>query len=101
MVVIDIVCVQIVGHFLLTHLLADLLFAGAPSRVVMVAAVSYNWASIDFDDINMEKSYSIMSATVRSKLSNVLFANELGRRAQGLLENVCCGMPEASSNTVC
>ena len=36
--------------------------------------------SIDFDDINLEKSYDTWTAYGRSKLANVLFTNELARR---------------------
>jgi hypothetical protein len=73
----------VVGHFLLTNLLADVLVAGAPSRVVMVVGNGQKYGSIDFDDLNSEKSYSSINVAMRSKLANVLFANELARRAKG------------------
>jgi len=69
--------------FLLTHLLLDLLKASAPSRVVVVASVGHRRGSIDFEDLHFEKGYQIMRAYARSKLANVLFANELSRRLAG------------------
>lgn len=38
---------------------------------------------IDFDDINLEKSYTPQKAYDQSKLANVLFINELVRRLEG------------------
>jgi retinol dehydrogenase-12 len=74
-----------IGHFLLTHLLADLLVAAVPSRVVTVASLSHTHGDIDFDDMQMEKNYGRYAGYARSKLCNVLFSNELARRTKGLL----------------
>jgi hypothetical protein len=41
--------------------------------------------SINFEDINSEASYSPTKAYGQSKLANVLFSSELGRRLQGSL----------------
>ena len=47
-------------------------------------------ATINFDDLMMEKGYSSHVAYAQSKLANVLFTRELARRLQGtgLLQNV-------------
>ena len=71
------------GYFLLTHLLRDLLARSAPARVVSVASVGHRGGTLDFDDLGYERGYSIMKAYQRSKLANVLFANELARRLAG------------------
>jgi len=71
------------GYFLLTNLLLDLLGASAPARVVTVASIGHRKGTLDFDDLGFEKGYSIMRAYTRSKLANVLFANELARRLEG------------------
>jgi NAD(P)-dependent dehydrogenase (short-subunit alcohol dehydrogenase family) len=72
------------SHFLLTHLLLDLLVASAPARVVTVASVGHRSGTLDFDDLGFERGgYGIMRAYSRSKLANVLFAAELARRLAG------------------
>jgi NAD(P)-dependent dehydrogenase (short-subunit alcohol dehydrogenase family) len=72
------------GYFLLTNLLTDLLVRSAPARVVTVASDAHRAGTLDFDDLGFEKGgYRIMRAYARSKLANILFANELARRLAG------------------
>jgi NAD(P)-dependent dehydrogenase (short-subunit alcohol dehydrogenase family) len=71
------------GYFLLTNLLLDLLVQSAPARVLTVASAGHRRGSLDFDDLGYEKGYGVMRAYTRSKLANVLFANELARRLGG------------------
>jgi len=71
------------GCFLLTTLLLDRLIASAPARVVTVASVGHRRGTLNFDDLGYERAYWIMKAYRRSKLANVLFANELARRLDG------------------
>jgi NAD(P)-dependent dehydrogenase (short-subunit alcohol dehydrogenase family) len=66
--------------FLLTNLLIDLILQSAPARVVTVSSVGHRSGTIDFDDLGFERGYGILKAYSRSKLANVLFANELARR---------------------
>lgn len=70
--------------FLLTNLLLDRLKASTPARVVVVASIGHRRGTMDFDDLHFEKGgYAIMAAYGRSKLANILFANELARRLAG------------------
>ncbi|XP_060919247.1 retinol dehydrogenase 14-like [Labrus mixtus] len=71
------------GHFLLTHLLLDLLKRSAPSRVVVVSSKLYKQGHINFEDLSSEQSYDKASAYSRSKLANLLFTCELARRLEG------------------
>jgi len=72
------------GYFLLTNLLLDLVVKSAPARVVTVASVGHRRGTLDFEDLGFERGgYSIMRAYSRSKLANILFANELARRLSG------------------
>jgi NAD(P)-dependent dehydrogenase (short-subunit alcohol dehydrogenase family) len=72
------------GYFLLTNLLLGLLKRSAPARVVTVASIGHRRGTLDFDDLGFERGgYWIMKAYTRSKLANVLFANELARRLAG------------------
>ncbi|XP_030628208.1 retinol dehydrogenase 14a [Chanos chanos] len=70
------------GHFLLTHLLLDLLKRSAPSRIVVVSSKLYKYGEINFDDLNSEQSYSKAFAYSRSKLANLLFTLELAQRLE-------------------
>ncbi|XP_068194500.1 retinol dehydrogenase 14a isoform X2 [Antennarius striatus] len=71
------------GHFLLTHLLLDLLKQSVPSRVVVVSSKLYKHGHINFEDLNSEQSYDKAFAYSRSKLANLLFTCELARRLEG------------------
>ena len=48
-----------------------------------MASVGHRQGTLDFADLGFERGYSIMRAYSRSKLANVLFANELARRLAG------------------
>jgi NAD(P)-dependent dehydrogenase (short-subunit alcohol dehydrogenase family) len=69
------------GHFALTGLLLGRLKAAPAPRVVTVSSQAHRLGSIDFDDLNWERSYGPWKAYGRSKLSNLLFARELQARA--------------------
>lgn len=73
------------GHFLLTQLLLDRLVASAPSRVVVVASDAHKSArrGLDFDDLQSEQKYRAFGVYGRTKLANILFAQELARRLEG------------------
>lgn len=70
------------GHFLFVTSLLDLLRAGAPARVVIVASQAHYDAK-DLDEANLRgRTRTVMGLKEynRSKLANVLFAQELARR---------------------
>jgi len=71
------------GHFHLTSLLTDVLKKSAPSRIVNVSSKAAENGKIAFDDLQLEKNYSFVSAYSQSKLANVLFSMELAKRLQG------------------
>ncbi|XP_035465457.1 retinol dehydrogenase 14a [Scophthalmus maximus] len=71
------------GHFLLTHLLLDLLKRSAPSRIVVVSSKLYKHGHINFEDLNSEHGYNKAFAYSRSKLANLLFTCELAHRLEG------------------
>ena len=72
-----------IGHFLLTTRLIEALGEGAPRRVVTVASKShYQARGIDFDAVRRPtRSLTGLSEYAVSKLANVLFSQELARRA--------------------
>ncbi|KAK1791282.1 hypothetical protein P4O66_013300 [Electrophorus voltai] len=70
------------GHFLLTNLLLDLLKRSAPSRIIVVSSKLYKCGEINFDDLSSDRCYDKAFAYGRSKLANMLFTLELGRRLE-------------------
>jgi NAD(P)-dependent dehydrogenase (short-subunit alcohol dehydrogenase family) len=71
------------GYFVLTHALRERLIASAPARIVNTASRAHLGNALDFDDLQMEKSYRGLTAYGRSKLANILFTRELARRLAG------------------
>ncbi|XP_057678889.1 retinol dehydrogenase 14b [Corythoichthys intestinalis] len=71
------------GHFLLTHLLLDLLKRSAPSRVVVVSSKLYKYGHVNFDDLNSETKYNKAFCYSQSKLANLLFTLELAHHLEG------------------
>ena len=73
------------GHFALTTALLDCLAASAPSRVVTVASdAHYQAKGIDFEAVRRRTaSRTGLPEYAVSKLRNVLFSAELGRRTEG------------------
>jgi NAD(P)-dependent dehydrogenase (short-subunit alcohol dehydrogenase family) len=70
------------GHFALTGLLIPQLLAAPAPRVVTVASLAHRNGRIDFDNLQSERKYVPWDAYGESKLANILFANELDRRAR-------------------
>lgn len=68
--------------FLLTNLLRPRLEESAPARVVGTASDAHRWERkrLDFEDLDARKKFGPMVTYGRSKLSNILFTRELGRR---------------------
>jgi len=81
------------GHFALTGRLLPLLLAAPSPRVVVVSSGAHRMGRIAFDDLQGERSYSRWGAYGQSKLANLLFARELGRRAAGTALLVAAAHP--------
>jgi retinol dehydrogenase 12 len=73
------------GHFALTTALLDRLAASAPARVVTVSSdAHYQAPGIDFEAVRrLTASRTGLREYAVSKLGNVLFSQELARRAEG------------------
>jgi NAD(P)-dependent dehydrogenase (short-subunit alcohol dehydrogenase family) len=70
------------GHFLLTNLLLDTLKASAPSRIINVAS-KHGGIKINFDDLMLEKKFSVMGAVGPTKLGLVMFTKTLAKKLEG------------------
>jgi NAD(P)-dependent dehydrogenase (short-subunit alcohol dehydrogenase family) len=69
------------GHFALTGLLLEHLLRSESGRVVTVSSLGHWAGRMRFDDLQQEHGYGRMKAYFQSKLANVLFMQELQRRA--------------------
>ena len=76
------------GHFALTGLLLERLLRADDPRVVTVSSNAHKMGRINFDNLNGDRRYFRWAAYGQSKLANLLFALELGRRAGGKLTSV-------------
>ncbi|XP_068658846.1 short-chain dehydrogenase TIC 32 A, chloroplastic-like isoform X1 [Aristolochia californica] len=84
------------GHFLLTNLLLDKLkstakLTGVEGRIVNVSSIAHRYAdssAMDFHKLNDPSNYKPYDAYARSKLANILHANELAKRLQDEGSNV-------------
>ncbi|KAL3920561.1 MAG: hypothetical protein SGILL_003198 [Bacillariaceae sp.] len=70
------------GHFVLTSKVMPLLKENG-ARVINVSSLAYNFAGkgLDLDNLNGEREYGAWSSYGASKLQNILFTQELQRRA--------------------
>ncbi|MEO1647884.1 MAG: oxidoreductase [Pseudomonadota bacterium] len=80
------------GHFLWTALMIGHVDP-AEGRVVTVASIAHKFGRIDLDDLMMQRGYDPSRAYTRSKLANLLFAQELHRRleaAGSTIKSIAC-----------
>ena len=73
--------VNYLATFLLTRLLEPLLVKSAPARVVTVSSAGQ--ASIDFDDVMLERAYGGQRAYAQSKLAQIMFTFDLAEDLAG------------------
>lgn len=81
------------NYFIMTQELMPLLKAASSARIVNVSSDAHNGQSIDWDNIQGEKSYKGWTAYGRSKLMNILFTYELARRIAGSSVTANCLHP--------
>jgi NAD(P)-dependent dehydrogenase (short-subunit alcohol dehydrogenase family) len=75
--------VNVLAPFLLTNLLLGKLKASAPSRIVNVSSRAAGRSSIEFDNLQGERKYSMFGAYGQSKLALNLLTLEFARRLRG------------------
>jgi NAD(P)-dependent dehydrogenase (short-subunit alcohol dehydrogenase family) len=69
------------GHFALTGRLLERLHAASHPRVVVLSSGAHRMGWLRFDDLQHERRYNNWLAYGQSKLANLMFGLELGRRA--------------------
>jgi NAD(P)-dependent dehydrogenase (short-subunit alcohol dehydrogenase family) len=80
--------VNYLGHFALTGLLFDRLQSTTGSRVVTLSSIAHRGALIDFENLRLEKPYDQKREYYQSKLADLLFTLELGRRIDAIEASV-------------
>lgn len=71
------------AYFVVTDVLLPNLKATPGARIVSTASTAHSAGRIDFDDLQLRKSYGTFRAYGTSKLMNILFTRELARRLEG------------------
>ena len=73
------------GHFALTGLLLPLLQQATAPRVITTSSQAHRTGRMRWDDLQWERGYERWRAYGQTKLANLLFMRELGRRYDGIL----------------
>ena len=91
--------VNYLSMFQLTLRLFERLNESAPARVVNVGSDSYRIATLDLDNLQLERNYSVAQAYARSKLAILHFTLELAERTRngGVTVNAVDPGPVASN----
>lgn len=76
----EVLAVNHLSYFLLTHLLYPLLAEPDSSRIINVSSDSHFKGKIHFEDLGLKHNYHGLRSYAQSKLANVLFTYELDRR---------------------
>ena len=85
--------INFLGHFALTGLLYPLLNSTQDARVVTLSSIAHRGATIDFDNLKIEKPYDARREYYQSKLADLMFTLELGKRIvanNGSVLSVAC-----------
>ena len=81
------------AYFLLTHILYPNLASSPDGRVINIGSDSHKFGRMNFEDLNLERSYHGLKAYGQSKLANLLFTYEFHRRKQHGHVSVYCVQP--------
>ena len=76
-------CAQSHSVFRRDRRIARAALASSPARIINTASASHQGSTLEFDDLQLAKSFGPMKAYGRSKLCNILFTRELARRLDG------------------
>jgi len=81
------------AYFLLTHLLYANISKSQDGRIINMGSDSHKYGRINFEDLNLERSYHGLKAYGQSKLANLLFTYELQRLKKEDHVSVYCVQP--------
>lgn len=72
--------VNFIGHYVLTAMLLPILKNSGNGRVVTLSSIAHKGASIDFDNLKLEKPFNKFREYGQSKVADLIFAIELQRK---------------------
>lgn len=81
------------AYYVITNILLPNLNAAGNARIVSTASDAHKAGKIDFDDLQLRKSYGVARAYGTSKLENILFTRELAKRLDGSSVTANCLHP--------
>jgi NAD(P)-dependent dehydrogenase (short-subunit alcohol dehydrogenase family) len=81
------------GYFALTNRLKPILTKGNRVKIINVSSAAHKIATLNFQNLQGEKSYSHINAYAISKLCNILFTRELAKRIEGTYITANCLHP--------
>jgi NAD(P)-dependent dehydrogenase (short-subunit alcohol dehydrogenase family) len=85
--------INFLAPFLLTNLLLPLIKNSAPSRIIMVTSIVHENATVDWNNLQGEKSYDGYEAYALSKLALLSFTYRLARNLKNTGVTVNCLHP--------
>ncbi|MGH2784884.1 MAG: SDR family NAD(P)-dependent oxidoreductase, partial [Actinomycetota bacterium] len=89
----EVFAVNHLAAFLFVNLLAGHMKSSAPSRIVVVASMAHYGQTLDFDDLQSERSFKAGRVYGRSKLANVMTTYAMARRLEGSNVTINCLHP--------
>lgn len=92
--------VNYLAYFMLANLLAGLMKSSSPARIVNLTSAAHRSVKLDFENLQGEKRYNRDQAYAQSKLADIVFSHELGRRLEGSGVTVNCVCPGAVSSNI-
>lgn len=81
------------AYFLLTHMLYRNLGNSPDARIINIGSDSHKYGKINFDDLNLQRSYHGLKAYGQSKLANLMFTYHLHRTKNEDHISVYCVQP--------
>ncbi|MEM9462551.1 MAG: SDR family oxidoreductase [Myxococcota bacterium] len=75
--------INFLGPFLLTNLLLDRIVQSAPARIVNLSSAGEAMGHIHFEDLQLERGFTVEGAYAQAKLAINMFTIDLARRLRG------------------
>jgi len=88
------------SHFLLTKELLDILTQTTDARIINVASEAHKFSTMNFEDLQSEKSFNSFKAYGQSKLANILFTRYLAKKLSSSGVTVNCLHPGVVSTNL-